>query len=116
MLSGGQRQAISLIMATLAPSRIMLLDEHTAALDPKANENVLSLTKRIVGETGLTTMMVTHSMRDALSCGDRLIMLHHGRVILDVHGDEKARLTIPDVLDLFGRIEGDAVEDRMLLS
>jgi len=116
MLSGGQRQAISLIMATLAPSRIMLLDEHTAALDPKASENVLSLTKRIVGETGLTTMMVTHSMRDALSYGDRLIMLHHGRVILDVYGDEKARLTIPDVLDLFGRIEGEAVEDRMLLS
>jgi putative tryptophan/tyrosine transport system ATP-binding protein len=116
LLSGGQRQAISLIMATLAPSRILLLDEHTAALDPKASENVLGLTKRIVGETGLTTMMVTHSMRDALSYGDRLIMLHHGKVILDVHGDEKARLTIPDVLDLFGRIEGEAVEDRMLLS
>jgi putative tryptophan/tyrosine transport system ATP-binding protein len=117
LLSGGQRQAVSLTMATLAPSRIMLLDEHTAALDPRASEKILAQTARIVESIGLTTLMITHSMRDALAYGDRLIMLHQGRLVLDVVGDEKAKLTIPDLLDMFGRIKGAvADEDRMLLS
>lgn len=117
LLSGGQRQAISLVMATLAPSRIMLLDEHTAALDPKASEKILAQTARIVGSIGLTTLMITHSMRDALACGDRLIMLHQGRLVLDVVGDEKSKLTVSDLLDMFGRIKGAATDDdRMLLS
>lgn len=116
LLSGGQRQAISLIMATLAPSRILLLDEHTAALDPKASESVLGLTKRIVEEAGLTTLMVTHSMRDAINYGDRLIMLHQGNIVFDVQGDEKSRLSIPDLLDRFGQIKREAVEDRLLLT
>jgi putative tryptophan/tyrosine transport system ATP-binding protein len=117
LLSGGQRQAISLTMATLAPSRVMLLDEHTAALDPRASEKVLVQTARIVESTGLTTLMITHSMRDALSSGDRLIMLHQGKLVLDAVGDEKAKLTVPDLVDMFGRIKGTAAdEDRMLLS
>jgi putative tryptophan/tyrosine transport system ATP-binding protein len=117
LLSGGQRQAISLTMATLAPSRVMLLDEHTAALDPRASEKVLVQTTRIVESTGLTTLMITHSMRDALTCGDRLIMLHQGKLVLDAVGDEKAKLTVPDLVDMFGRIKGAAAdEDRMLLS
>lgn len=117
LLSGGQRQAISLTMATLAPSRIMLLDEHTAALDPAASEQILKQTARVVESIKLTTLMITHSMRDALAYGDRLIMLHRGRLVLDVTGDEKTKLTVRDLLDMFGRIKGAAAdEDRMLLS
>lgn len=117
LLSGGQRQAISLIMATLAPSRILLLDEHTAALDPAASQNVLALTEQVVRETGLTTLMITHSMRDAIAFGDRLVMLHQGKVALDVRGDDKKRLTVAGLLDRFGRVKGaTADEDRLLLA
>ena len=116
LLSGGQRQAISLLMATLAPSRVLLLDEHTAALDPKASEVVLGLTDRFVRELDLTALMITHSMRDALAHGDRLVMLHAGRVIFQAARDEKRRLTVPDLLDRFGRL-GDHIadDDRLLL-
>ena len=92
LLSGGQRQAVALLMATMAPSKILLLDEHTAALDPRTAEFVLELTPRLVGELRLTTLMVTHSMQQALSLGDRLLMLHEGRICLDVQGEAKARL------------------------
>lgn len=116
LLSGGQRQAISLLMATLAPSRVLLLDEHTAALDPKASEVVLGLTDRLVQELGLTALMITHSMRDALAHGDRLVMLHAGRVIFEASGADKRRLTVADLLDRFDRL-GDHVadDDRLLL-
>jgi putative ABC transport system ATP-binding protein len=116
LLSGGQRQAVSLLMATLTPSRILLLDEHTAALDPHASELVLKLTDRFVGEFGLTSLMVTHSMRHAIAHGNRLIMMHQGQVVFDVRGDDKARLTVAEVLDMFSNLKGSAVEsDRMLL-
>src|SRR5690606_16196287 len=96
MLSGGQRQAVSRLMAALQPSRILLLDEHTAALDPRTAQFVLALTTRIVKEHALTTMMVTHSMRQALDVGDRTIMLHQGNVVLDVSGTERQGLDVPD--------------------
>ena len=116
LLSGGQRQAVSLLMATLTPSRILLLDEHTAALDPHASELVLRLTDRFVGELGLTSLMVTHSMRHAIEHGNRLIMMHQGQVVFDVRGDDKAKLTVAEVLDMISNLKGSAVEsDRMLL-
>ena len=116
LLSGGQRQAVSLLMATLLPSQLLLLDEHTAALDPKAAALVLALTDRLVHEAGLATLMVTHSMRDALAHGDRLIMMHGGKIMFEASGGEKRRLTVPDLLDLFGRFGGgSAVNDRMAL-
>src|SRR5260221_310617 len=96
LLSGGQRQAVSLLMAALQPSRILLLDEHTAALDPRTADFVLQLTARIVSEAKLTTMMVTHSMRQALDVGERTVMLHQGQVVLDVSGEERARMDVPD--------------------
>ncbi len=115
LLSGGQRQAVSLLMATLRPSRVLLLDEHAAALDPKTAAYVLSLTTRLVAEHGLTTLMVTHSMRQALDHGTRTVMLHEGRVVLDVAGDERAALDVPDLLRLFERRQGQAVADDSLL-
>src|SRR5690606_14346998 len=101
LLSGGQRQAVSLLMASLQPSRILLLDEHTAALDPRTADFVLQLTARIVEEKKFTTMMVTHSMRQALDVGDRTVMLHQGQVVLDVSGDERKGLDVPDLLQMF---------------
>ncbi len=115
LLSGGQRQAISLLMAAIKPSRILLLDEHTAALDPKTAAFVLKLTNQIVKEANLTTMMVTHSMRQALDYGDRTIMLHQGRVILDVHGEERAALDVPHLLQLFEKTRGEVIDDDKLL-
>lgn len=115
LLSGGQRQAVSLLMAALQPSRILLLDEHTAALDPRTASFVLELTQRIVREAKLTTMMVTHSMRQALDVGDRTIMLHQGQVVLDVSGPERAAMDVPDLLALFSRVRGEAVDDDKLL-
>ncbi|WKB53396.1 ABC transporter ATP-binding protein [Eleftheria terrae] len=115
LLSGGQRQAISLLMASLRPSRILLLDEHTAALDPKTAAFVLELTARIVAENGLTAMMVTHSMRQALDYGSRTVMLHEGRVILDVAGSERAGLDVPDLLQMFERTRGEKLDDDKLL-
>ncbi len=101
LLSGGQRQALTLLMATMKRPRLLLLDEHTAALDPRTAKTVLDLSDRIVAETGLTTMMVTHNMKDALAHGNRLIMMDEGRIKLDVSGDEKKRLKASDLLDVF---------------
>ena len=115
LLSGGQRQAVSLLMAALQPSRILLLDEHTAALDPRTADFVLQLTARIVTEAKLTTMMVTHSMRQALDVGDRTIMLHQGQVVLDVSGEERKRLDVPDLLKMFEKVRGEKLADDALL-
>ncbi len=116
LLSGGQRQAVSLLMATLAGMRILLLDEHTAALDPKTAEFVLDLTRRIVTGQGLTTLMVTHSMRHALDVGERTIMLHEGRIVFDIRGDARAGLDVPDLLAMFARVRGEELADDSLLS
>lgn len=116
LLSGGQRQALTLLMATMNQPKLLLLDEHTAALDPKTASKVLDLTQKIVERHKLTTLMITHNMRDALRFGNRLIMLHAGQVIIDVEGEEKKNLTIEDLLKMFERASGDAlVNDRMLL-
>lgn len=115
LLSGGQRQAVSLLMAALQPSRILLLDEHTAALDPRTADFVLKLTERIVREKHLTTMMVTHSMRQALEVGDRTVMLHHGRVVLDVSGDERKGMEVTDLLHMFEKVRGETIDDDALL-
>lgn len=117
LLSGGQRQAVSLLMATLRPSRILLLDEHTAALDPRTAAFVLDISRRIVAEHKLTTLMVTHSMRQALDIGDRTVMLHQGQVVLDVSGEERRKLDVPHLLEMFERVRGEAIsDDAMLLS
>ncbi|NYT60916.1 ABC transporter ATP-binding protein [Alcaligenaceae bacterium] len=115
LLSGGQRQAVSLLMAALRPSRILLLDEHTAALDPRTAQFVLELTTRIVSENKLTTMMVTHSMRQALDVGERTVMLHQGNVVLDVAGPERQGLDVPDLLSMFERVRGETLSDDGLL-
>ncbi len=116
LLSGGQRQALTLLMATLVHPEILLLDEHTAALDPKTAHRILTLTEEMIGEGNLTTLMVTHNMKQALSLGNRLIMLHGGRVILDVKGEEKRSLTVDDLLAKFYESSGeDLASDRMLL-
>ena len=115
LLSGGQRQAVSLLMAALQPSRILLLDEHTAALDPRTADFVLRLTERIVAESQLTTMMVTHSMRQALDVGERTVMLHQGQVVLDVSGEERKRMDVPDLLHMFEKVRGEKLSDDALL-
>ena len=115
LLSGGQRQAVSLLMASLQPSRILLLDEHTAALDPKTAAFVMELTAKIVAENKLTTMMVTHSMRQALDYGDRTVMLHQGQVVLDVSGPERQGMDVPDLLQMFERTRGEQLSDDALL-
>jgi putative tryptophan/tyrosine transport system ATP-binding protein len=115
LLSGGQRQAVSLLMSTLAPNQILLLDEHTAALDPKTADYVLRLTQTIVTERQLTTLMVTHSMKQALALGDRTIMLHEGEIIFDVAGADRAGLTVADLLAQFNRSSGSALSDDALL-
>ena len=117
-LSGGQRQALSLLMATLQPLSILLLDEHTAALDPRMQRLVLDLTDSLVGGRGLTTLMVTHSMADALGHGDRTVMLHEGKVLLDVAGEERAGLGVGDLVRMFSeaRGESDLSDDALLLS
>ena len=115
-LSGGQRQAMSLLMATVAEPRLLLLDEHTAALDPKVAATIMDLTGKIVQERGLTTLMVTHNMEIALRWGNRLIMMHAGRIILDVSGAQKETLTIPELVRKFHEVSGERLAvDRMLL-
>ena len=117
LLSGGQRQALTLLMASLKKPKVLLLDEHTAALDPKTAAKVLELSDRIVSEHRLTTLMVTHNMKDAIVHGNRLIMLDAGRVILDIRGEEKQKLTVPDLLARFSQASGEELEnDRMLLT
>jgi putative tryptophan/tyrosine transport system ATP-binding protein len=115
LLSGGQRQAISLLMSSLAASQILLLDEHTAALDPKTADYILRLTQEIVASRQLTTLMVTHSMKQALAIGDRTIMLHQGQVILDVAGVERSGLTVGDLLDRFNQLQFNRMADDALL-
>ena len=117
LLSGGQRQAVTLLMATINRPRLLLLDEHTAALDPKTAAKVLALTEKIVTRDQLTTVMITHNMKDALRYGNRLIMLHNGKIIIDVSGEEKASLDVPDLLKMFEQVSGgeEMANDRMLL-
>ena len=115
LLSGGQRQALTLLMATLKKPKLLLLDEHTAALDPKTAAFVLELTDRIVSENNLTTMMVTHSMQQALQHGTRTVMLHQGQVVLDVSGDERRGMTVHDLLNMFEKTRGEVVEDDSLI-
>ena len=117
LLSGGQRQAVTLLMATLNRPKLLLLDEHTAALDPKTAAKVLELTDRIVTENKLTTLMITHNMKDAITHGNRLIMMHEGRVIVDVSGEEKQKLTVEDLLGLFTKASGNEfANDRAILA
>ncbi len=117
LLSGGQRQALTLLMATLQKPELLLLDEHTAALDPKTAAKVLEATRRIVERNHLTTMMITHNMRDAIAYGNRLIMMYNGHVAVDVSGEEKQRLTVEQLLDLFSKASGsDEADDKLLLS
>ena len=116
LLSGGQRQALTLLMATLKKPKLLLLDEHTAALDPRTAAKVLQLSRQIVEENHLMTMMVTHNMKDAIAYGNRLIMMHEGRVILDIKGEEKKHLTVEMLLEQFAKASGDEfVNDRALL-
>ena len=117
LLSGGQRQALTLLMASLKKPKVLLLDEHTAALDPKTAAKVLELSDQIVKEHKLTTLMVTHNMKDAIVHGNRLIMLDAGRVILDIRGEDKKKLTVPELLARFTAASGEEVEsDRLLLA
>ena len=117
LLSGGQRQALTLLMAALQQPKLLLLDEHTAALDPRTAAKVLDLSDRIVQEHGLTTLMITHNMKDAIAHGNRLIMMDAGQVVVDVSGEEKKKLTVPDLLAMFSRASGsDEANDKMLLS
>ncbi len=117
LLSGGQRQALTLLMATLQKPKLLLLDEHTAALDPRTAKKVLSLTEEMVAEARLTALMVTHNMKDALRLGNRLIMMHEGQIIYDVRGEEKKKLKVEDLLKKFEDASGgEFANDRMMLS
>ncbi len=116
LLSGGQRQALTLLMATLQKPKLLLLDEHTAALDPKTAAKVLEATQRIVEKDNLTTLMITHNMRDAIAYGNRLVMMYNGHVVVDVSGEEKKKLTVEQLLNLFSQASGsDEVSDKMVL-
>ncbi|MEA5059003.1 MAG: ABC transporter ATP-binding protein [Candidatus Pelethousia sp.] len=117
LLSGGQRQALTLLMATLQKPKLLLLDEHTAALDPRTAAKVLALSDHIIAKHGLTAMMVTHNMRDAIEHGNRLIMMHEGSIALDIAGDAKKQLTVEDLIARFSQVSGQKfANDRALLS
>ena len=117
LLSGGQRQALTLLMATMVPPKILLLDEHTAALDPATADKVLRITREVVAEHKITTMMVTHNMHQALELGDRTLMMDRGRIVLDIQGEERRNMTVKDLLDRFRAGAGkDLDNDRILLS
>ena len=117
LLLGGQSPWLTLLMATLQKPKLLLLDEHTAALDPQTAQRVMDITDRLVRENHLTTLMITHNMRDAIHYGNRLLMLHNGRIVLDISGEEKARLTVPDLLALFSKVSGQEYDnDRALLA
>lgn len=117
LLSGGQRQAVTLLMASLSNPRLLLLDEHTAALDPKTAVKVLEITEEIISKNHLTTLMITHNMRDAIKHGNRLVMMHEGHIIIDVRGEEKSKLTVEDLLELFTKASGSEFSnDRAILS
>jgi putative ABC transport system ATP-binding protein len=116
-LSGGQRQAMALLMSTMTPIDFLILDEHTAALDPKTAEKVLRTTDKIISEQELTAMMVTHNMKDAIAHGNRLIMMHEGKIILDIAGEEKKNLTVPDLMKQFERVSGqEFASDKAILA
>ena len=116
LLSGGQRQAVTLLMASMNKPKLLLLDEHTAALDPKTAAKVLEITDKIVTENNLTTLMITHNMRDAIAHGNRLIMMQDGHIIVDVEGEEKKKLTVEDLLKLFAQASGrEFTSDRAIL-
>lgn len=116
LLSGGQRQALTLLMATMNRPKLLLLDEHTAALDPKTSAKVLAITKKIVEENNLTTLMITHNMADAIAYGNRLVMLHEGKIIYDTKGEEKKNLTVKSLLEKFETAAGDFVpSDKLVL-
>ena len=117
LLSGGQRQALTLLMASLQKPKLLLLDEHTAALDPKTAAKVLDATEKIVARDDLTTLMITHNMKDAIAYGNRLIMMYNGHIVVDVSGEEKKNLTVEQLLNLFSQASGsDEVDDKMVLS
>lgn len=117
LLSGGQRQAVTLLMAAMKKPQLLLLDEHTAALDPKTAAKVLEISDKIIAENHLTAMMVTHNMRDAIAHGNRLIMMHEGKVILNIAGDEKKKLTVEDLMHQFEKVSGEEfANDKALLS
>ena len=117
LLSGGQRQALTLLMATMVTPKLLLLDEHTAALDPATADKVLELTKKIVAEHHITCLMITHNMHDALTLGNRTLMMDHGRIVLDVGGEERTRMTVPELLERFAQNVGHQLDnDRILLS
>lgn len=117
LLSGGQRQALTLLMATLKKPDLLLLDEHTAALDPKTAAKVLELTEEITSKDNLTTIMITHNMKDAIRYGNRLVMMHNGAIIYDVKGKEKKNLTVADLLKKFEEVAGTQMaNDRMLMN
>ena len=117
LLSGGQRQALTLLMATLQKPKLLLLDEHTAALDPKTAAKVMEVTRTLVNQDQLTTLMITHNMRDAIEYGDRLLMMYGGRIVVDVSGEEKKNLTVEQLLNLFSQASGsDEVDDKLVLS
>ncbi|MBC7197092.1 MAG: ATP-binding cassette domain-containing protein, partial [Deferribacterales bacterium] len=117
LLSGGQRQSLTLLMATLVKPEILLLDEHTAALDPKTAAKIIELTEYFVDEYNLTALMVTHNMKQALSLGNRTIMMHEGEIILDIKSPERDKLTVKDLLEMFSKVRGEEiVDDKMLLN
>ena len=117
LLSGGQRQALTLLMSTLQQPKLLLLDEHTAALDPKTAMKVLEISDQVVSEQKLTTLMITHNMKDAIAHGNRLIMMDAGKVVLDISGEDKKKLTVPDLLAQFSAVSGsDEANDTLLLS
>ena len=117
LLSGGQRQAVTLLMATLKKPKLLLLDEHTAALDPKTAAKVLEITDKIINDNHLTALMITHNMKDAIEHGNRLIMMHEGRIIIDVSGEEKKKLTVEQLLSMFSKASGNEFSsDRAMLS
>lgn len=115
LLSGGQRQALSLLMATISTPRLLLLDEHTAALDPASAEKIMLITKNIVSQESITTMMITHNIQSALKTGSRTIMLDRGKIILDISGQERADMTVPRLMELFSQQSKNTLDnDRML--
>ena len=117
LLSGGQRQAVTLLMAALKKPKLLLLDEHTASLDPKTAAKVLEISDKLIEENHLTAMMVTHNMKDAIAHGNRLIMMHEGKIIYDVSGEEKKKLHVSDLLAKFEEVSGgEFANDRMMLS
>ena len=117
LLSGGQRQALTLLMATMRKPQLLLLDEHTAALDPKTAAKVMEVTRTLVNQDRLTTLMITHNMRDAIEYADRLLMMYNGHIVVDVSGEEKKNLTVEHLLNLFSQASGsDQVDDKLVLS